>query len=158
MNHIVKIALAAAVLVTGCDEGEGTTIDERGGFIVSDDGRFSIEIPEGALDHEVDITIEEVECMQPNSIGPCYEVGPIGLPLLFPAEVVYELDEEMMEGVFAEELEVLIEGEDDWRPLPDRRVDMGNEIVTASAVYLSSYAVVANRGRGGHNGRGPHHD
>ena len=36
----------------------------------------------------------------------------------------------------------------DWKPLPDHRVDMGNEIVTASAVYLSSYAVVAHRGQG----------
>ena len=142
MNHIVKIALAAAVLVTGCDEGDGTTVGPRGGMIVSDDGRFSIEIPGGALEHDVEITIDEVDCMQPEAIGPCYEVGPVGLPLLFPGEVVYELDAEMMEGLSAEQLAVLVEREDDWKPLADHRVDMADEIVTASAVYLSSYAVV----------------
>lgn len=142
MNHIVKIALAAAVLVTGCDEGEGTTVGPRGGTVVSDDGHFSIEIPEGALEQDVEITIDEVECAQAEAIGPCYEVGPVGLPLLFPGEVVYELDPEMMHGLHAEQLAVLVEREDAWKPLADHRVDMGNEIVTASAVYLSSYAVV----------------
>ncbi|MCB9713264.1 MAG: hypothetical protein H6712_05375 [Myxococcales bacterium] len=156
MNHIVKIALAAAVLVTGCDEGESTTVGSRGGMVVSADGQFSIEIPEGALEHDVDITIEQVDCMQPNAIGPCYEVGPVGMPLLFPAEVVYELDEEMMEGLRAEELEVLVERDHDWRPLPDHRVDMADEVVTASAVYLSSYAVVVNPGRS--HDHGPQHD
>lgn len=143
MTHIVKIAFAAAaVLLTGCSEGEGTTVGPRGGVVVSDDGRFTLEIPEGALDQEVDLTIDEVECEQPEAIDTCYEIGPVGLPLLFPATLVYEVDPEALEGLTPEDLTVLTEREEDWKPLADHRVDMAHAEVTASAVYLSSYAVV----------------
>jgi hypothetical protein len=143
MYHITKIMLAAAVLVTGCSEDAGTTVGPRGGVVVSDDGHFTLEIPAGALDQEVDITIEEVDCDQPGgALGPCYEVGPVGMPLLFPGTIVYELDHELLEGLLPEELTLLIEREEDWKPLADRRVDMTDAEVTASAVYLSSYAVV----------------
>lgn len=142
MNHITTIALAAVVLTTGCSQ-EGTAVGPRGGVVVSDDGRFTLEIPEGALDQEVDITIDEVECEQPTAIGTCYEVGPVGLPLLFPGTIVYEIDSEELEGFVPEELTVLTVREDDWKPLADHRFDMADAEVTASAVYLSSYAVVA---------------
>jgi len=143
MKSIAYIALAASVFVTGCVEQEGVTIGPRGGIVVSEDGRFSLEIPAGALDQEVDITLDEVDCEQPNIIGPCYDVGPVGLPLLFPGTITYELDSQMVDAFMAEELAVLTERDEDWRPLADHRVDRDAEIVTASAVYLSSYAVVA---------------
>lgn len=142
MNHIFKLTIAAVVLTTGCDVAEGTPVGPRGGFVVSDDGRFSLEIPEGALDQEIDITIDEVDCEQPDSLGPCYEVGPIGLPLLFPGTITYELDPGAMDGVDIDSVAVLIEREEDWKPLADHRVNMRDEVVTASAVYLSSFAVV----------------
>lgn len=142
MNHIMKVALVAVVSMTGCSEEEGTIIDARGGIVVSDDGRFSLEIPPGALDQAVDVTIDEVECEQDEAVGPCYEVGPIGMPLLFPGEVVYELDAEVMNDLDPEELMVLTERNEDWKPLADHDVDMVDGLVTASAVYLSSYAVV----------------
>ena len=141
MNHIMKVALVAVVSMTGCSEEEGTTIDARGGIVVSDDGRFSLEIPPGALDQPVDITIDAVECEQHDAVGPCYEVGPIGMPLLFPGEVVYELDAEVMNDLDPEDLMVLTERDEDWKPLADHDVDTDG-FVTASAVYLSSYAVV----------------
>ena len=143
MTHIVKLAVAAAILVTGCSE-EATSVGPRGGVVASDDGRFTLEIPEGALDQEVDITIDEVECEQPTAIGTCYEVGPIGLPLLFPGTIVYDIDPEELEGLSPEDFLVLTQGEEDWKPLADHRVDMADAVVTASAVYLSSYAVVVN--------------
>jgi hypothetical protein len=142
MTHIAKLVLAAAVIMTGCSEEEGTAVGPRGGVVVSEDGRFTLEIPEGALDQEVDITIVEVECEQPTAIGTCWEVGPIGLPLWFPGTIVYEIDPEELDGLSPEELTVLTEREQDWKPLADHRIDMADAEVTASAVYLSSYAVV----------------
>ena len=142
MSYIVKLAIvAAAIVLTGC-EGEGTTVGPRGGVVVSDDGRFTLEIPEGALEQEVDITIDEVECDPPTAIDTCYEIGPVGMPLLFPGTIVYDIDPEELDGFSAEELTVLTEREQDWKPLADHRIDMAQAQVTASAVYLSSYAVV----------------
>lgn len=142
MTHIAKLALAAAMFVTGCSEGEGTTVGPRGGVVTSEDGRFTLEIPEGALDQEVDITIDAVECEQPEAIDTCYEIGPVGLPLLFPGTIIYDIDPAELEGLSPEEVTVLTEREEDWKPLADHRVDMIDAQVTASAVYLSSYAVV----------------
>lgn len=142
MTYTAKIALAAAILTTGCTEPEGTTVGPRGGMVLSEDGRFALEIPEGALDQEVEITIDEVECDQPEAIDTCYEIGPVGLPLMFPGTIVYDIDPEALEGLTPEDLTVLIEREDDWQPLADHRVDMVDAEVTASAVYLSSFAVV----------------
>ncbi|MCX4243266.1 hypothetical protein [Paraliomyxa miuraensis] len=143
MTHIVKIALAATILMTtGCSEEEGTVIGPRGGVVVSEDGRFTLEIPEGALEQEVDITIEEVDCETPDAIDTCYEIGPVGLPLLFPGTIIYDVDPAALEGLTPEDLTVLTEREEHWQPLADHRVDMIDAEVTASAVYLSSYAVV----------------
>lgn len=142
MSHLVKLAFAAAMILTGCNEDQGTTVDSRGGVVTSEDGRFTLEIPEGALDQEVDITIEAVECEQPTAIDTCYEIGPVGLPLLFPGTIIYDIDPEELDGLSPEELTVLTEREEDWKPLADHRIDMVQAQVTASAVYLSSYAVV----------------
>ncbi len=145
MNDIrMLLATALLALVTaGCDDSDGETIGPRGGVVVSDDGLFSLEIPEGALDAEVEITIEQVPCHRADALANCYEVGPVGLPLLFPAEVVYEVDERMLETFEGHELAVMTEKADDWNYLADRDVDPEEVTVSASAVYLSSFALVA---------------
>lgn len=139
-------ALAATTLVsvTGC-EAEGETIGPRGGVLVSDDGRFSLEIPPGALDQEIEITLQAVPCGRADALVECYEVGPVGLPLQFPAEVVYEVDEVMMETFGADELAVVVEKEDDWNLLADRKVDRDDATISASVVFLSSFALVTMR-------------
>jgi hypothetical protein len=142
MTHIVKLAIAAAVILTGCNETEGTVLGPRGGVVASADGRFTLEIPAGALDHDVAITIDEIECEQPTAIDTCYAIGPVGLPLLLPGTIVYDLDPEELDGLSPAELTVLTERERAWKPLADHRIDMAQAQLTASAVYLSSYAVV----------------
>ncbi|MEX1367142.1 MAG: hypothetical protein AB1Z98_28705 [Nannocystaceae bacterium] len=145
MNHIARMSLIAMGLAAGCvAQDDGIEIGPRGGLVVSQDGRFALDIPKGALDQSLEITIDEVECEQTESVGPCYEVGPIGLPLLFPGTVTYEVDSQMRDdGIDVEHLVVMTEGEQHWRPLSDHEVDMQHELVTGSAVYLGVYAVVA---------------
>lgn len=148
MHYIAKIALSALLpvlaLTSGCDGQQGVEIGPRGGVVVSDDGRFSLEIPAGALEQPVEITVEEVACEAADSLGPCYEVGPIGMPLQFPGMVTYDLADGMLDGVDVDALTVLAEGEQSWQPLHDHRVDMADDVVTASAVYLSTYMIVAD--------------
>jgi hypothetical protein len=132
-----------ALAIPGCEQAEGETIGPRGGTVISDDGRFSIEIPEGALEEEIEVTLERVPCGPEDALAGCYEAGPVGLPLLFPAEVVYEVDEHMMETFGPDDLAVVVENEDAWNVLADRRVNLDDITVSASAVYLSSFALVA---------------
>lgn len=142
-HGLVMAALATLLAVTGCEQVEGETIGPRGGVVLSDDGQFSVEIPAGALDEEIEVTLHAVDCGAQDALAGCYEVGPVGLPLRRPAQVVYEVDAQMMETFGPDELAVVVENEDAWDVLADRRVDLDDITVSASAVYLSSFALVA---------------
>jgi hypothetical protein len=67
----------------------------------------------------------------------------VGTPLLFPAEVIYEVDPEMFDHFRPDELAVMVEKANKWNYLADRHVDAEIQIVSASAVYLSSFALVS---------------
>ncbi len=138
-------ALVAGLVLTagGCQETEGTVVGPRGATVTSEDGRFSVEIPAGALAEELDITVEEIDCEPADAVDTCYEVGPVGAALLLPARVVYEVDTEMFDELSAEALAVIGEGSQDWTELADPEVETLRGEVSASAVYLSSYALVA---------------
>lgn len=135
---ITKTALFAAIaaFASGCDT-TGETIGPRGGTLVSEDGRFSVDIPEGALDSEVELSIEEVECELGQAIGSCYAVFPTGTTFLYPVEVAYELGDMDVD----EDIAVVAEASDGWRVLPDRGVDLEDAVVYASAMYLSEYGI-----------------
>ena len=142
MARLTKISMLAIACATGCATQGGETVGTRGGTVISDDGRFSVEIRPGALEEDVDITIEEVDCAQMSvaAVGPCYEVGPRGTAFLFPAKVTYELDDADLEG--ADSLAFKVQKNEAWKLLADRVVAVDDGTLTASAVYLSSFAIV----------------
>lgn len=150
----MKTFLAATLSLTaiGCD-AQGETVGPRGGVVVSDDGRLTLEIPEGALDREVEITIVESDDAPSSVLGTVYSIEPAGLVFSAPATLVYDVsasseDEERAfdlakAGVEMESLVLLGEKNSRWQPLPDRDVDADDEFVTASVLWLSSYAIAA---------------
>ncbi len=147
MPRLTKMALVASVLAggltAGCD-AEGEEIGSRGGIVVSEDGRFSVEIAPDALDHTVDVTITTVTCgtMTERAVGPCYAVGPRGTAFLFPAKISVELDDDTLEGVPASRLALSSRRELRWDLLADRDVDIEDGTISASASYLSAFAVI----------------
>lgn len=143
--RLANIALVACVTLTGCDGTDGETVGPRGGTVVSADGRLSLEIAEGALSHDVDITIDQVDCtaMHLDALGPCYEVGPRGTGFLFPARLTLELEAADLDDAGDRELGLWAQREATWNLLADRDFDAENGTLTASATYLSSFAVVA---------------
>lgn len=142
MARLTKISMLAIACATGCAAQGGETVGPRGGTIVSDDGRFSLEIRPGALEDDVDITIDEVDCAQMSvaAVGPCYEVGPRGTAFLFPAKVIYELDDADLDG--ADSLAFKVQKAETWKLLADRVIDRDDGTLTSSAVYLSAFAIV----------------
>lgn len=144
MTRLAKLLCGASVLVTGCDL-TGEMVGPRGGTVISEDGRFSIEIASGALEEMVEITIEQRECasMHIDAVGPCYEVGPRGTSFLFPARVVVELDGGDIAGISADRLALSSQRDAKWGLLADRNFDFEDGTLSASAAYLSAFAVVA---------------
>ena len=143
MRTAITALLAATAIsaAAGCHT-DTQTVGPMGGLVVSEDGRFSLEIPAGALDRDVDISIEEVECERSESMGPCYDVQPRGTAFVYPAELAYEIGDMDLADVEPGSLGVIAERDDGWRVLADREVDTDDEVVYASAMYLSTFALV----------------
>lgn len=142
MKHIGRLAVVALML-NGCETEAPEAIGPQGGTIVSDDGRFSLEIPPAALETHVQVSITAVACEPSDAVGPCYQVSPRGLGFLVPATVTYELGGMALDAIDTRRLNVIAERDEGWNVLADQDVDLEDEIVTASAMYLSSYAIVA---------------
>ena len=144
-------AILAAVLgltVLGCDE-QGETIGKRGGTVMSDDGRVTLDIPAGALDHEVAVRIEVVDDAPRGTVGTVYAIEPLGLQLAVPATMTYDLatDEEDrsfdLKGNEIDHLVLVTEKSARWEKMSDRELDSDAETLSASVLYFSSYAIVA---------------
>lgn len=140
-----RTAFAALVLVstvaTGCDALDSDRIGSEGGLVVSEDGRLALEIPAGALDEAVDISIE-VMAGPEGSASDLYVIEPMGLTFERPVVVTFDYDEEILDGADAEALTMVAHREADWAYLGDQRVDDEDQTLSASLMALSAVTVV----------------
>jgi hypothetical protein len=140
-----RAAFAALVLVstvaTGCDLAAADEIGREGGVVVSDDGRMSLEIPAGALDESVEITIAAVPGPD-GSQSDLYVMEPMGLVFERPVVVTFDYDGETLGDAAADDLTLVAQREADWAYLGDQRVDDEEQTVSAKLVALSAITVV----------------
>lgn len=160
MARLGTLTIFACVAMMGCQQVDGETVGPRGGTVVSQDGRLSLEIDPGALAREVEITITPADCasMDVDAAGPCYHVGPVGTAFLFPALLTVELEPGDVESAGDDDLALSALREHDWNVLADRNYDPEHGMVAASATYLSSFAVVPLPSEHGHDHEFDHDD
>lgn len=137
---IAALVLASTV-ATGCDAWERDGIGPDGGVVVSDDGRMALEVPAGALDRTVEITIEVVAGPEGAS-SDLYVIQPLGLTFDLPAAVVFDYDDEMLGSADVDALSLVAQREASWSYLPDQRVHADDQTVSASLMALSAVSVV----------------
>lgn len=135
------LALASSFVATGCDLAAGDGIGRDGGVVVSDDGRLSIEIPAGALDHEVEISIDIVAGPD-GSASDLYVMQPMGLVFERPVVVSFDYDAETLGDAEADDLSLVAERDADWAYLGDQRVDADDQVLSARILSLSAVTVV----------------
>lgn len=135
------LVLASSFVATGCDLAAGDGIGRDGGVVVSDDGRLSIEIPAGALDHEVEISIDIVAGPD-GSASDLYVMQPMGLVFERPVVVSFDYDAETLGGAEADDLSLVAERDADWAYLGDQRVDADDQVLSARILSLSAVTVV----------------
>ncbi len=149
-SRLAAFALALTTLggSGGCDEGAGAPIGPEGGLVISEDGRLSVEIPAGALDHTVFVSIHPVDdgpVGEPSVIC-AYAIEPLGTPLVRPAHVEFDwtVDADALALPLADidDPALVIERGPQWRQLADRTVDIDAGFVSASAHYMGVVAVV----------------
>lgn len=143
--RFTRTAFAAALLVstvaTGCDVLDSEGVGEEGGVVVSEDGRMAPEIPEGALDEAVEITIEHVDGPE-GSASALYLVEPIGLTFDRPVVLTYDYDDQTVGESDPEALTLVAQRELGWAYLADQFVDDEDQTVSASLMALSAVTVV----------------
>jgi hypothetical protein len=136
-------------LLPGCDDEGAETIGPRGGVVTSPDGRVTLDVPAGALEREVLITIGELDEEGPDgSVTRVYEIEPRFEQLHIPATLTFDLAA-TPEGVESLDLQpttmdglaVMTQNADGWDRLADRTVDPATNTVSGSVLFLSSYAV-----------------
>ena len=134
-------ALLLTTVATGCDAWDAERIGREGGVVVSEDGRMALEIPAGALDEAVEITIEVTQA-DDDSAAPIYVIEPVGLAFQYPTELVYEYDDEMLGEEDPEALELVTMRELGWDYLPDRKLHADDGTISVSLMALSAVTVV----------------
>lgn len=135
-------ALLLTSIATGCDVFDGQGIGSEGGVVVSDDGRMALEIPPGALDEAVEITI--VATQGADGAAPVYVIEPLGLTFASPTELVYEydVDDAMLGEEDPEALELVTLRELGWDYLPDRKHHADDQTISVSLMALAPVTVV----------------
>ncbi|MCR9163636.1 MAG: hypothetical protein ACE37F_15485 [Nannocystaceae bacterium] len=149
LSRLFAFALTATALVA-CDGAAGTPIGPEGGVVVSDDGRLTLEIPAGALDGVVDVSIHAVEDGPEGgeSAIRAYALEPMGTTLILPATVEYDwtalssADALSLEGSTLEDPTLVMERGAQWRALADHTVDTDAGYVAGSAHYFGTVAIV----------------
>jgi hypothetical protein len=133
--------LLASTVATGCDLAVGDEIGRDGGVVVSDDGRVSLEIPAGALDEAVEITIEAVAGPH-GSASDLYVMEPMGLVFERPVVVTFDYDDELLGDAEAEDLTMVAQRDADWAYVGDQLVDDEDQTLSASLLALSAITVL----------------
>lgn len=129
-----------SVVATGCDlAGEG--IGPEGGVVISDDGRMALEIPEGALDETVEITIEVTDGPE-GAMAPLYVIEPMGLTFQRPTALIFDYEDDDLGDSEPQSMNMVAHRELDWAYLPDKKVDTEDQTITTSLMALSSVTVV----------------
>lgn len=145
-SRLLALVLSASSLVA-CEQAQGTEVGPRGGVVMSDDGRLTVEIPAGALDKTIDISIHAVEDGPGGTAVRAYAIEPLGTALVLPARVEYDWTVEAAADALTRDGDIVdpalvIERGPQWRALPDHTVDHDAGYVSGSVNYLGVVAIV----------------
>ena len=135
---VLALAAMSVGMPDACGLDSSEFIGPEGGVVISEDGRLSLEVPEGALSKPTEVSVEQVECEEEGQAD-CYSVGPAEIQFSRPVMVVYEAGElpEM------DDVALLYKGANGWMRMADAQVDTEDEIVMGTIMFASSISVDA---------------
>lgn len=116
----------------------------------SDDGNAAVEVPAGALEDYVELTVEPIDENNPPEPlpddgtalpGTLYDFGPDGQTFDEPVELSLAIPAALPVGVVPESLHVYVAGANGWEPLPGS-VDLANGVVTGLTSHFSNFAIL----------------
>lgn len=153
-RSLAIIALFFFAVIMGSCGGGGTDSDDifttiigpNSGSVISTDGKFKVEIPDGALASDTTINIAIIGDNL-GQVGLMYEVstqGSADLAFLSPVTIKVNYDPNLLpEGANEENLRLGLLGLfDEWEILPNSSVDTVNKVISATTNHFSNIGVL----------------
>lgn len=124
--------------------GSDDSIGPLGGQLTTDDGTVSLDIPAGALDTDVALTIANVE-PPPNDALLAIDLGPNGTQFNSPVTITISYAELGIDSSMLERLELARLTAGTWESLPDSALNSAAQTVSATTEHFSTYGLVAQQ-------------
>jgi hypothetical protein len=122
------------------------TIGTSGGSVLSADGKFTVTIPAGALNKNLDVTIQPITNEAPGGIGGGYELMPSGTIFNVPVTLSYHYTDDDMNG--SNPYFVYIATQDsigEWtEDILNRDLDTVGKIISVTTPHFSSYVLASS--------------
>lgn len=168
-SNIVKLILFGLIFLTACNEEDspehdkddskdeehvgavrsiGTplggvedfTVSPSGGTIVHSSGIVEISFPEGALQEETTIGIQQIENTAPNGVSHSYRLTPHGIQFPKPVTLTFNYAGDSVS--FPNGLRVAYHGEDNvWHVDGRTEIDTSNNRVSIQSTHFSDYSL-----------------
>lgn len=132
----------AAYELADCSEVVREVIGSDGGSIEADGGNVVLDIPEGALEEDVELTVAPAETSElPEGAieGTAFDFGPDGQEFAEPVTITVHYDETQVTD--EENLSIHLLRDDIWEKIPSI-VNTAENVITAEVTHFSVYAVV----------------
>jgi len=141
LRRSLLFGIATCLVLSACDAGSpGVSVGPRGGLVRSDDGFVTLEVPAGALEDSITLSIVVVQDAPVDAIGPTYSLEPFGVAFSRPAELRYDLaacsdPDPSGVGLVTERAEA-------WEMLGDLEIDPELGELRGSVMYTAAVAPV----------------
>ncbi len=150
---ITALLISGILLTCGCtgsdddDSGTGVSINKDGGIVSVFNGKIELDVPEGSVEDDVDISVKELQDPTssdgtvPNTI---FEFGPDGTSFKKSISLTISYNEEDISEGFSEEDLFLCHFEDGtWIPVRYSEVKPDTNQVTGMISTFSTYGIWA---------------
>lgn len=118
------------------------TIGNAGGSLTSSDGRLTVEIPQGALAADTEISIQPLENVAPHSVGRAYRLGPENVTFDHPVQLTLSYEGVDLGEKAPQGLAVAFQGEDGrWLAPLERDLDPEARAVTVLTDHFSDWTL-----------------
>ena len=117
-----------------------TTIGPDGGKVTSSDGILSLDIPQGALSEQTDISVQPISNEAPLGVGLGYRLTPEGTAFSVPITLTFHYTDEMLASNPAEFLWIVFQVADgSWNAMLKSTVDKNTKTVSVEATHFSDW-------------------
>lgn len=116
-------------------------VGAQGGSLASSDDSLRLEIPAGALDGDVNVSITPTTTTVGGSVGQVFELGPAGTTFKVPIKVTFRYGGVDLKGGAPTKLYAATVEGSAWRALDGRTLDEAARTVAGTTTHFSIYGM-----------------